>query len=225
MEEAKTSKRAYRSALRSEQAAATRSRLLVAAQEAFSSRGYPGATIEDIAAAAGVSVPAVYWTFGNKQKLLRAVLEGVGADVRLGPRIADILAEHDPCRQLHLIAELASALWQAGATLLRGVERARGTDPTFDAWFREIDEERRRGQRPVVERLARRGQLRSGASIDEGTDLLFVLSGPSLYLQLVEDRGWAITAYEIWLTRLLCQTLLRPDLPCRRSEATSPLDT
>jgi AcrR family transcriptional regulator len=210
MEDPKTTppKRAYRSAVRTQQAAATRAQILDAAREAFGARGYPGTTVDDVAARARVSVATIYWTFGSKRRLLRAVLEGIGRDADIGPQISRIAQAGDACEQMLLIARLAASLWAAAATVLRGVERARGLDPSFDAWFQTIDDERRDGQRPVIAELHRRGLIREGLTVDAATDLLFVLSGPGLYSALVADRGWPSTAYESWLTTMLRQTLL-----------------
>lgn len=54
--------------------AATRARLLDAAYAVFSTRGYSGATVDDIAVAAAVSKGAVYFHFASKEDIFVAVL-------------------------------------------------------------------------------------------------------------------------------------------------------
>lgn len=66
--------RPYRSTLRQEHAEQTRRRILEAAAEVFSSRGYASASLADIAAAAGVSVESVK-VHGPKRALLLAAFE------------------------------------------------------------------------------------------------------------------------------------------------------
>lgn len=56
-------------------AAATRTRILDAARSKFASDGYGGAPARDIAAAAGVTVGALFHHFGSKAGLFRAVFE------------------------------------------------------------------------------------------------------------------------------------------------------
>ena len=65
--------RAYRSTVRTEQAAATRRAVLTAARELFTTTGYAGTTVADIARLAGVSVDTVYTSVGRKPELLLAV--------------------------------------------------------------------------------------------------------------------------------------------------------
>ncbi len=52
----------------------TRDRLLRGAAEAFSARGYEGATIDDILSASGVSKGSMYFHFDSKEALGRAIV-------------------------------------------------------------------------------------------------------------------------------------------------------
>lgn len=52
-----------------------RERLLDAAAHVFAEKGYLGASIDDIAHAAGVTKGAVYWSFPSKQEFFYALLE------------------------------------------------------------------------------------------------------------------------------------------------------
>jgi len=59
------------------EAAATRNRILDAAERVFSRRGASRPSLEDIAAAAGVTRGAIYWHFRNKADLFGAMLARV----------------------------------------------------------------------------------------------------------------------------------------------------
>jgi AcrR family transcriptional regulator len=72
----------------------TRQRLLSAAAKVFAERGYDGARVADIAAAAGVSNGALYAHFGSKAELLVGALRTHGRQV-----LADALAA-DPERPI-----------------------------------------------------------------------------------------------------------------------------
>jgi len=52
----------------------TRERVLAAARQLFSERGYEGATIRDIAQAAGMSTGAVFASFADKSELFEEIL-------------------------------------------------------------------------------------------------------------------------------------------------------
>jgi AcrR family transcriptional regulator len=60
---------------REESRALTRDRLLDAAQAAFASRGFYGATLEEISESAGYSRGAVYSNFADKDELFLAVMD------------------------------------------------------------------------------------------------------------------------------------------------------
>jgi AcrR family transcriptional regulator len=76
--------------------------LVAAAAEAFRSKGYRNATIDDIAEAAGISRPTVYKYTRSKQQLLDLMVEQVTTD--LGIRLKDILESGDPASaRLHSV--------------------------------------------------------------------------------------------------------------------------
>jgi TetR/AcrR family transcriptional regulator, regulator of cefoperazone and chloramphenicol sensitivity len=68
-----------------------RRKLLQAGLELFGQKGPAGATVREIARAAGQNVAAIAYYFGNKKKLYHAVLEAVIAEMR--SRMADVFAE------------------------------------------------------------------------------------------------------------------------------------
>src|SRR5919202_2102793 len=106
----KPARRGYHSPTRSARAAATRARILDSAARRFVEDGYRTATVETIAAEAGVSAKTVYHLFGSKVGLLRQVMdvafvaddEPVPLLERVGPQ--RVKAESDQRRQLELTA-------------------------------------------------------------------------------------------------------------------------
>ncbi len=63
-----------------------RLRLLSAAERLFAERGFLAVRLEDIGAAAGVSGPAIYRHFPNKESLLVELLVGISARLLAGAR-------------------------------------------------------------------------------------------------------------------------------------------
>jgi AcrR family transcriptional regulator len=60
---------------RTDRRGTARERLLDAAARVFAERGYRGASVEDVAAEAGVTKGALYWNFKSKEDVLFALLE------------------------------------------------------------------------------------------------------------------------------------------------------
>src|SRR5919206_2907806 len=63
-----------------------RSQLIAAAERLVAERGYLAVRLEDIGAAAGVSGPAIYRHFPNKESLLVELLVGISARLLAGAR-------------------------------------------------------------------------------------------------------------------------------------------
>jgi AcrR family transcriptional regulator len=77
--------------LRSQHVEATRRAVLDAARRAFGAKGYAQASVDEIAAAAGVTKGAVYHHFSGKEALFRAVHAEVEMDA-----MARVAAAEDP---------------------------------------------------------------------------------------------------------------------------------
>jgi AcrR family transcriptional regulator len=97
---------------RSGRRARTRARLLAAAARVYARRGFDAATIDEVAAEAGLTKGAVYDHFGSKENLLFALL-----DEHLSAQIAEQFALFDPQKD--------------------SVERPRAG---ADRWMRELEE-------------------------------------------------------------------------------------
>src|SRR6186997_2204654 len=63
-----------------------RTQLIAAAERLVAERGYLAVRLEDIGAAAGVSGPAIYRHFPNKESLLVELLVGISARLLAGAR-------------------------------------------------------------------------------------------------------------------------------------------
>src|ERR1700751_1607478 len=60
---------------------ATQQRILDAATEVFSTRGFSAATMADIVAASGASIGSIYHHFGGKKELFLAIFERIANDI------------------------------------------------------------------------------------------------------------------------------------------------
>ncbi|MFE1645224.1 TetR/AcrR family transcriptional regulator [Microbacterium sp. P01] len=98
------------------------SALLREAARLFAARGFAAVSLEDLGAAVGVSGPAVYRHFANKQALLGAILIGVSERLRDGG--AQVLAgPHDRERQLEDLVSFHVEFALGSADVIRVQDR------------------------------------------------------------------------------------------------------
>jgi AcrR family transcriptional regulator len=207
-------RRAYDSSRRREQAAETRRRILDAAEALFVRNGYPATSIAAIAAEAAVSQKTVYLAFETKPNLLRTLwntrLRGDEEDAPVGERdwFKSVLEETDPRRLLTALAAAAGRARERMGPTLRVIRDAAPADPEIGALWERMQSEFHDNQRTVIEALADRAALREGLDPDRAADILWTLNNPTVYLLLVDGRGWAPDEYESWLADTLIAQLL-----------------
>jgi AcrR family transcriptional regulator len=187
--------RRYESAVRREQAAATRRRILEAAQRLFERDGYTSTPMTAIAAEAGVSLKTVYLAFETKSGVLRALwhvlLRGDDEAAPVGERpwFRAVLEDPDPERKLRLNVENAKLVRGRIGGVLGVLRDAAATGPEIAALWARIQVEFFDNQRSVVEDLHRRKALRPGLDVARATDIMWTLNHPDVYRLLLADRG------------------------------------
>ena len=205
--------RPYRSELRREQALETRRRVLDAAHDTFVQHGYGGATINAVAASAGVSAETVYAVFGNKRTLLAEVMRrAVRGDHPVpvleqpGPRA--VAAASDPRERLRLFAADVCERLARAAPLMLVLGAAASEEPELEELRRTMHAARRENLRTLAAALEADGDL--SVDVDAATETIWALASPELYSLLLGQGGWTRAAYEAWLAQSLDTLLLRP---------------
>jgi AcrR family transcriptional regulator len=203
--------RSYNGTLRQEQAQMTRGRILDAARRLLINGTYSSVTIEDIAGEARVSYQTVYAIFGTKLRLAQGLIEIGFPHVAEALKLFDQLGPSaDPELGLRTSARVSRLIYELCADLLRFMRES--GDPGLLTHYREREEQRLKGmiQYGVSAQLERSGRLRAGISPSEALAVIWALSGPDQYIQLVFDRGWTPARYEEWLGEALVNMLLEP---------------
>lgn len=205
--------RSYNSALRQQQAAQTRARILDAAGELFASDGDAPTTIRRIAERAGVAVDTVYATFGSKARVFTALI-----DLRLAPAGEDNVSdrsealavrdERDQRRQLRLFARDIAAISARVRPVFEILRTASAVEPEIAPTYAEMEGHRLRNMRKAADWIAARGPLR--VPVERAAEIIWVLASPDVARLLCEGRGWANDDYADWLEDALARTLL-PD--------------
>ena len=199
---------------RRDRARVTRNRMIRAAHETFVERGYAGARMSDIAAAAGVAVQTLYFTFHTKAELLEACY----AQAVLGEE-QPMPPQAQPWYQAMMAAKSArTALghFVAGNTaiasrvaVLDDVTRSAQHEPDAFRVRANAERPRRQGYTGIVEHLQRTFGLRRGLDVTVATDLLLMYGGAAVYRTLVVDYGWTQERFTKWLLTTLARELLR----------------
>jgi len=185
--------------------------VLDAALALFMEQGYDDTTMQQVAAAAGVAVQTVYFTFGNKARLLSEVQDRVilgnapseqWADQ---PWAAELRSETDPRKLIDLFVAVDTQIKRRvspfvarlGAALPNDTGQAARRHARRDGFFST-----------VIDRLFQLSALRSGLSRDRALDILRVVNSVEAYVELTERRGWSDDEWQAWLGRVLRAELL-----------------
>lgn len=188
-------------ATRKARAAATRQRITECARALFTEQGYAATTMPAVAAAAGVAVQTVYFTFRTKGELLQAVFERVvlgpeGVPPHLmpwWPAADDGHGIEESVRRftdgtIEVLARAGPLVW-----MVLGDETAR-------EGYEHNERLRRLGYAELIPLLTAKHPLRPGITTTRARDLLLILTGPQLFVQCTRDLGWTEGAFADWAT-------------------------
>ncbi len=192
-------KRPYHSRLRQRQAEETHGRILAAARELLTSRGYANTTLQMIAEAAEVSPKTVSAVFGSKHGILAALVNPSAFDNPVQHLLDQLRASQEPLRRVALVVLITRQVYESLSAQLELLRTAGVVAPELADLARQV-ELRRREQ----------GVLRHELTSEEAIDVLWTLTSYDLYRMLVVERHWSPERYETWLTNLLIQQLLQP---------------
>jgi len=197
---------------RRDRALRNRENLIEVAERLFLRDGYPATTVGRIAAASGVSNETVYKAFGGKAGMVRAIQENrlLGAGPIPAPDRSDEISatERDPAAMLRGWATLATEVAPRVAPIMLLVRSAAATDADMAALMTEMASQRLDRMAHNARRLAVRGSLRRGVTLERARDVLFAYTAPELYEVLVIHRRWSLEEFGDFIYRGLVAELL-----------------
>jgi hypothetical protein len=100
--------------------------------------------------------------------------------------------------------------------LLEVIRSGAPTDPEVGALWSRIQSEYYDNQRAVVRKLDEKKALRPDLDVKRGTDILWSVNHPDLWMLLVGQCGWSAESYEQWTGETACSQLLKGDGRRRR---------
>lgn len=194
---------------RADRARETRGRIIDAARDLFIERGYGATPLQDIADRAGVAVQTIYFIFGNKRTLLKALVDVTIAgddepvSTRDQPWFHDVMAADSADAQLRAHVRGTCEVLKRVAPLVHMVDTAAATDADVAALWPE-------GERPGYEvhdaaakALVAKPGVVAGLSAERAADILFALLSTEIFLLLVHVRGWSPDQWEAWTYEVL----------------------
>jgi AcrR family transcriptional regulator len=205
--------RRYSSRLRQERAAATRERVLEAAQQLFLERGYVATTAREIAARAGVSVDTLYAAAGRKPQLMLELVERAisGAPGALPAEdrgyVREVRAAESAREKLALYARAVGDLVPRLAPLVRVLLEAAPADRSCAGLWGRIAERRAANMLRLAADLRVTGELRDDLTDQDVADIVWSTNAPE-YFNLLLQRGWTPERYVWLLTEMWSRMLL-----------------
>jgi AcrR family transcriptional regulator len=215
----KTTRSAYKSAVRARQAADTRRRIVEATRQLLEQYGYAGMTIEAIARRAEVSAPSVYAIFKSKTGILIELLDESTFGLEYEEGVRRALSAKDPETRLRLAAPIARQIHDAlSATfdLLRG---AGVVVPELAKLEQQRECLRYERQERMIVCLREAGRLRPDLDYTTARDIFWMLTSRDIYRLLVRERAWSSQKYQEWLADTLVRSLLSPGKKTAKSRS------
>lgn len=190
----------------------TRERLLRAAWELAFEQG-PGLRLADVAARAGVSRQAVYLHFGDRTRLLLALLAWGDEELKLGDLLGRVARARSGVAALQRMVEVHAAYSPRIDALARLLEADQYTDPAVAAALRERLDFRRAAHREVIARIAAEGDLADGWTVEAAADLFFAVTLATPWRELTGTCGWSAKQYAERMSRFLHRALTKRAQP------------
>ena len=182
-------------------------RILEAAMRLIRENAFHTATMDELAAAAGVSRATVFNRFGSKLGVLQALFKSSmeGPEMRA---IQEALAIDDPREALEALIGASCAIWDAYGFFHEQLQAIVVLEPDASALVERQREEQRADIRRLARRLVRAGRLRSGLSEARAAAALQMLTSLESFLWLRREYGLSLRQTRETIAEL-ARTLLR----------------
>jgi AcrR family transcriptional regulator len=182
--------RPYTAASRRERAK-TVDRVLEAAERLMKEGAFHTATMDELAAAAGVSRATVFNRFGSKLGVLQAVFTR-GMEGHEMEAIREALALEDPIAALDAVVSASVAIWEAYADVHLQLQAVGVLEPDAAALVDEQREEQRVEIERLVRRLSNAGKLRPGLGEARAAATLHMVTSLESFIWLRQVYGLSL---------------------------------
>lgn len=209
-------RRDYHSPQRRAQAERTQQRVVAAARDLLTSKGWAAMTMAEVAREAGISSAMLYKICATKADLVKRAydiaLVGDQAEVafRHRPEFVAVLEELDPAAKLRgyagLMRTVAERVLPIYSQLVAAVTAGDGDDQLREL-VATADAERLFGARGIVRDLQSVTPLSPTLEQAQAVDLVWMAMSPEFWALLVRGRSWSWDQAEQWVGDHLISTL------------------
>jgi AcrR family transcriptional regulator len=166
-------------------------RVLEAAERLIREDAFHRATMDEIAAAAGVSRATVFNRFGSKLGVLQALYVRCVESPELDA-VRQALAIEDPVAALETVIEASCVLWETRGFVMEQLQAIAVLEPEANAMVEQQNQEQGADLRDLTRRLARADRLRPGLGEARVTATLHMLTS-------LESFHWLRREYDLSL--------------------------
>jgi AcrR family transcriptional regulator len=176
-------------------------RVLEAAERLIRDDAFHTATMDELAAAAGVSRATVFNRFGSKlgvlQTLFARAMEGPQMDA-----IREALEIEDPVAALEASIAASCAIWEREGYVHEQLQAIVVLEPDASALIDEQKAEQRAGLQALVRRLSKAGRLRPGLGEARALATVHTLTSLETFLWLRREYGLSLRQTRDTITAL-----------------------
>lgn len=181
--------------------------MLAAAERLIERDSFHSATMDELAAEAGVSRATVFNRFGSKLGVLQALFTR-GMEGPEMQAVQQALELEDPVAALEGAIEASCAIWEAYGLVHEQLQAIAVLEPDASALIERQRDEQRADLQALSRRLARAGRLRSGISEARATATLHMLTSLEAFLWLRREYRLSLRQTAETITEL-ARTLIR----------------
>ncbi|RMG95719.1 MAG: TetR/AcrR family transcriptional regulator [Deltaproteobacteria bacterium] len=174
----------------------TRARILAAAHRALEDGVAGRLSLGTIAALAGVSRQTLYLHFGSRHALFIALMDWVDGTLGLRDRLQEARRHSDPVVRLVACVRVAADYERDIAAVAAAIDDLRRSDPDLEHAWQDRMERRRSAFAGLLADVAAVGALREGMSVPQAAQIVWHLTSPVAYRELVLECGWS---HEDWV--------------------------
>jgi AcrR family transcriptional regulator len=181
-------------------------RVLAASERLIREDAFHTATMDELAAASGVSRATVFNRFGSKVGVLQALYARCVESPEMRA-VGEAFALEDAVLALEAVIEAACALWAAHGFIQEQIQAIVILEPEASAMVEEQKDEQRADLQGLTRRLARAGRLRPGLGEARVAATLHTLTSLESFLWLRREYGLSLRQTRDTIAELAHQLL------------------